>query len=88
MILSGTEIYVGDDKGMAYVLNAETLEPISADGKLIEVNSEYKKPITSLAASPSMLAIGSKDGLITIYDLATRTKKAYFKGHNSVVSHM
>lgn len=86
MHLFGGELYVGDDKGRVYVLNAETLEPLEIDGKLVEVVTEYKKEVTCLSVSASMLAIGSKDGLVTVYDLASRTKKIYWKGHQSAIN--
>jgi len=45
MHISGGELFVGDSAGFVYALNAETLEPLSIDGALVECKSEYKKPV-------------------------------------------
>ena len=67
-------------------MNADTLEPLSIDGKVVEVTTEYKKEVFCITVSASMLAIGGKDGIVDIYDLATRAKKKYWKASKGSVS--
>lgn len=69
MTLSGQEIWVGDDAGRIYILDADTLQPLEKDGSVIEMETENKKGVYSIAACSSFVATGGVDGLITVFDL-------------------
>lgn len=82
LALHGNELWVGDDAGGVYVLDADTLEPLQHDGALIELKTEKGKGVQSMAVSASYVASGGTDGVVTVYDRAARTKKCYFPVHN------
>jgi hypothetical protein len=69
MTLSGQEIWVGDDAGRIYILDADTLQPLEKDGSVIEMETENKKGVYSITASSSFVAVGGVDGIITVFDL-------------------
>ena len=85
MTLVGQELWVGDSAGGIYILDGDTLAPLVQDGNPIAMKTEYGKGVHSLTACSTLAASGGADGVVTLFDIQTRTKKSYVKAHHNKV---
>lgn len=78
MAQAGDDLWLADKKGFVFTTS------MSEDERL---KSEYGHPSMSMAASAdgSLLAVGDTKGYVTIFDVASKTKKAYFALHQNKI---
>jgi len=80
------ELWVSDIKGFVHILDATTLAPVED----VELKTVYGHPAVSMAScnneESSLIALGDKNGYITVFDANTREQKFYTSLHKNKVT--
>jgi len=79
------ELWLGDNKGKIHIYDAATLKKKED----CDLTTEYEKPVTMIGSSNDqgkIIAVGDKDGYVTIFDATTKSKKCYVAYNSKRVS--